>query len=562
MHEMTAKELQAWLLERFPKENERHEWKEWSSLKSNISGRKGEDLVSYVSALANMDGGCVVVGVRDGSLDVTGIRDFADYTAENALHRILGKTPNLPSVGFRIDEMQASDTGTRVWLVHVPRHAPRQPVHAHDKAWQRDGDSLIELREDRRQAILAEPLAGQDWSAALARGAALADLDPHALALARRQFAAKNSQERWAGEVASWSDALFLDRAKLSIGGQLTRTALLLLGRPESVHRLGHPAEMLWRNLGERAALPFFPPFLLTTSDLLRKVRNDNIKLFPATSLIPVELPKYETRVILEALHNCIAHQDYERGARIVVDESPGKLRFQSAGGFFDGTAVDYVLTDKVPGQYRNPWLAAAMRGIGMIDAAGFGIREMFQEQRKRFLPLPDYEAPAPDHVVLTIYGQQIDENYSRMLMERTDLPLEQVVWLDRVQKKAPISDDQVVLLRRLGLIGGRKPNYLVSAAVAKATNTENQYVLNKGFDDDYYKRIIVSRLKLGPASGDELRRLVIDKLPAVLAAKEKEAKVKNLRTALRLRGIDGIFIEVAPGGPARGAGAVWRIKA
>ena len=101
-----------------------------------------------------------------------------------------------------------------------------------------------------------------------------------------------------------------------------------------------------------------------------------------------------------------------------------------------------------------------------------------------------------------------------------------------------------------------------MTAAVAKATNTENQYVLNKGFDDDYYKRIIVSRLKLGPASGDELRRLVIDKLPAVLAAKEKEAKVKNLRTALRLRGIDGIFIEVAPGGPARGAGAVWRIKA
>lgn len=53
---MSAKEMQAWLKVRFPKEDERHEWKEWVSLKSNISGRKGEDLVSYVSALANMDG--------------------------------------------------------------------------------------------------------------------------------------------------------------------------------------------------------------------------------------------------------------------------------------------------------------------------------------------------------------------------------------------------------------------------------------------------------------------------------------------------------------------------
>jgi len=56
MDSMTAKEMQAWLRARFPKEDERHEWKEWVSLKSNISGRKGEDLVSYVSALANMEG--------------------------------------------------------------------------------------------------------------------------------------------------------------------------------------------------------------------------------------------------------------------------------------------------------------------------------------------------------------------------------------------------------------------------------------------------------------------------------------------------------------------------
>ena len=87
---MTAKELQAWLKTNFPKEDERYEWKEWLSLKSNVAGRKGEDLVSYVSALSNMDGGCVVIGVQDKTLSVTGIADFADYTLENVIHRILG----------------------------------------------------------------------------------------------------------------------------------------------------------------------------------------------------------------------------------------------------------------------------------------------------------------------------------------------------------------------------------------------------------------------------------------------------------------------------------------
>ena len=72
----TATELQIWLRARYPKEDERHEWKEWRSLKSNISGRKGEDLVSYISALANMDGGCVVIGVQDQTLAITGIQDL------------------------------------------------------------------------------------------------------------------------------------------------------------------------------------------------------------------------------------------------------------------------------------------------------------------------------------------------------------------------------------------------------------------------------------------------------------------------------------------------------
>ena len=70
-----------------------------------------------------MDGGCIVIGVQDGTLAVTGIQEFADYTADNVVHRVLGKTPGLPSMGLRVQELRASDTGAVVWLVHVPRHA-------------------------------------------------------------------------------------------------------------------------------------------------------------------------------------------------------------------------------------------------------------------------------------------------------------------------------------------------------------------------------------------------------------------------------------------------------
>ena len=560
---MTAKALQTWLRTHFPKEDERHEWKEWRSLKSHISGRKGEDLVSYISALANMEGGCIVIGVQDKTLTVTGIADFADYTPENVIHRILGKTPGLPSVGLSVEAMQTSDTGATIWLVHVPRHSPRQPVQAHDKAWQRDGDSLVELRPDRLRGILTELIAGQDWSAGLVPGATVADLDPAAIAKAREKFAAKHSQERWAAEIASWSTEEFLDRAKITLHGQITRTALLLLGLPQSVGLLPNStAEITWKVPDERIAKHFGPPFVLTTTEVGQHIRNPNIKLFPATELLAIELPRYDMKVILEGLHNCLAHQDYEQAGRIVVLETVGRLRMSNLGGFVDGKPEDYFTGGRTPSVYRNPWLAEAMNNIGMIDKGGYGIGDMVRSQRKRYLPLPDFEGSTRIETVFNIYGQQIDENYSRSLMEHTDLPIEQVIWLDRVQKKLKVADEQASLLLKAKLIEGRKPNFFVSAVVANVTNTQNQYVLNKGFEDDHYKRTILKRLRLGPATGDQLRQLVLDKLPAVLSDKEKETKVKNLRTALRLRGLEGVFIEVAPTGPARGAGAIWRIKA
>ncbi|NJS36076.1 MAG: hypothetical protein HC765_05970 [Brachymonas sp.] len=334
---MTSAELQAWLQANFPKENERHEWKEWRSLKSNISGRKGEDLVSYVSAIANMDGGCIVIGVQDKTLAVTGISDFADYTLENVVHRILGKTPGLPSTGLTVEALVASDTRATIWLVHVPKHTARLPVQAHDKAWQRDGDNLVELRPERREAILREPLVGEDWSAGIVPLASLDDLDEEALKRAREQYAAKHQREKWASEIAHWTPLQFLDKARLAQHGKLTRAALLLLGKAERAIALlsPNPVEITWKLPDERVAEHFHPPFLLATTKVAERIRNPNIKLFPSNELLAVEMPRYDPKLLLEALHNAVAHQDFEQAGRIVVEEWVGRLRITNRGGFY-----------------------------------------------------------------------------------------------------------------------------------------------------------------------------------------------------------------------------------
>ena len=556
---MTSVELQAWLREHFPKENERHEWKEWSSLKGRINGHAGEDLASYLSALSNMDGGCVVIGAKDGTLEPTGIRDFATYTPENLPGRLQPTCANLPSLGLVVDVHRATDTGATVWLVHVPRHAPRKPVYSHAKAWQRDGDSLATLRDDRLQAILCELLAADDWSAAVVPEASVDDLDRAALALARGKFAEKMQQERWAAEIPAWSDLKFLDKAGFAANGGITRAALLLLGDAQRAPRLlQHPAEISWKLPDERVIEHFAPPFLLTTTQVLGRIRNPNIKLFPAAQLIATELPRYDVRVVLEALHNCVAHQDYARGARVVLEEAGSRLRFINAGGFVDGAPDDYVDGSRTPTVYRNRWLAAAMNNVGMIDKAGFGIKDMFGKQRERYLPMPDYEGSSMNETVFNVFGQAIDENYSRLLMERADLPIEQVVWLDRVQKHVVIEATQAAALKRAGLIEGRKPNWHVSALVASLTDRRVEYTRTRGLDDLHFKRLVVQHLKkFDSATGDELRKLVLDKLPDVLTDAQRRSKAGNLLTTLRKRGVDGWKIVAErrePGAPR------WRL--
>lgn len=533
---MDEQTLQDYLRTHFPKEGAACEWKEFKNLTHAVSGRKGDDIASYVSAIANMEGGHLVIGVEDGTLRVVGIGNFADYTPENLRQRLLGRCTNLDSEGFRIEPFVTDDTRKTVWVLHVPRHQPRLPVYAHDKAWQRLDDVLVEMRAERLAAILAEPVDLVDWSAQVVPAATLADLDAGALALARQKFKERHQIASFFDQIDAWSPEVFLDRARLTANGQVTRAALLLLGGPSAVHLLSpHPAQITWKlETEERSYEHFGPPFLLTTTQVLQRIRNIKQRLFPANQLLATEVLKYDTRVILEALHNCLAHQDYTKQSRVLVTEKVDRLIFENAGGFFEGHAEDYFTGERTPSRYRNPWLAQAMVRLGMIDTMGYGIYQMILAQRQRYFPLPDFGLSTAGSVALQIFGHSLDENYSLLLMERPELDIGTVILLDRIQKRLPLPDAAAARLKREGLIEGRKPNFYVAAHVAKVTGHQSTYIRNRAFDDAHYKDLILAYLKqYGSASRADLEGLVLDKLSEVLDKEQRRNKFRNLLYAM-----------------------------
>ncbi|NDL60416.1 RNA-binding domain-containing protein [Phytoactinopolyspora mesophila] len=497
----------------------------------------------YFSALSNeanlrgADTAWLVFGVEDKSRRVVG----TDYRANNPERLQSLKTQitqgTEPSASVRdIHEFVHADG--RVLLFEIPP-APRGiPIAWKGHYYARSGESRVPLGLDKLDTIRNQTL-GSDWSAAVVPNARLDHLDTDALETARAAFAARHARID-SDEIAAWSTQTFLERAKLTVDGGITRAAILLLGKEESAHLLSPLlAEITWRLVGEERAYEHFgPPFILTSTKVYERIRNVQIRMLQPGALIQTEVEKYDRRSVLEAIHNCIAHADYTRGARIVVTERIDRIDLENAGSFVEGAPTDYVVADRTPMSYRNPFLVSAMTELNMIDRMGYGIQQIHRSQARRFLPLPDYDLSQPNGVKLTIYGAVIDQNYSELLMARTDLPLGDILALDRVQKKFPVPKETLRRLRRAHLIEGRMPHVHVSAMVAAATATKADYIRQRPQDDAHYAKLVIDYLeKFGHASRHEINTLLWDKLSDALDDQQKRHKITNLLTKLRSEG-------------------------
>ena len=507
-------------------------------------GYSTSDIGKYFSVLANEanlrneEKAWLIFGVDNDTRQVVG----TDYRPEPERLQSLKmqiSADTEPSITLRdIHELHTAQG--RVLLLEIPAAPQGMPIAWKGHYYARAGESLTHLGLDKLDELRGQ-VGAADWTAQQVPGATLADLDTAALAKSRESFAMKYANRFSAEEVAAWPDVVFLDRARLTQNGHITRATLLLLGKAESAYRLSpHPAQMTLKLEGsEQAYMHFAPPFLLTTTELYQKIRNLPLRILPDDQLVPVEVAKYDRKIVLEALHNCIAHQDYTRNGRVVVIEKPDRLVFESEGAFFEGLPADYVGGHKTPRRYRNPFLTQAMAELNMIDTMGYGIHEMHLGQARRYFPMPDYDLSEPQAVKLTLYGAVVDVAYSRMLIQKTNLPLSDILALDRVQKKLPIDDAVVKRLRQAKLIEGRKPHLYVSAAVASATAAKVDYINTRGQDDEFYIKQITDYLtKFDSASRQEIDKLLLSKLSDALDSTQKQNKIGNLLTGMRIGGV------------------------
>ncbi len=206
-----------------------------------------------------------------------------------------------PKINFTIEDFLYANQYHLV-VFQIPA-ASNEPTTFKGKPYVRVDSHVTELTSyiDWMRTIYTSKI---DWTAEIVPEATIADFDADAIKIAREGY--KLRYPDFAEESDKWSDAVFLDKANITYGRQITRTALLLLGNPESAYRLKHIAQLVWKCYqdGESFGDIYTIPFIKSTTKLMKRIRNYRFKIYPSASL-PFEAWKYDTRSILEGLNNC-----------------------------------------------------------------------------------------------------------------------------------------------------------------------------------------------------------------------------------------------------------------
>ena len=489
---MTLSELKN-IVSKLSKETKEQEWFEFK-LNNKLDNQTIGEYISALSnsaCLQNKDFGYLIWGINDKTHKIEGTNISLKKTKAGNIELEFWLNLNLnPKIDFSIHEFEY-EPSKNICLIKIPA-AVNQPVKFRGKDYIRIDSNKTELKNypDKARRIWNST---EDWSAEIVENATLNDLDENAIKIAIQKYKLKNNDKVFASEISKWSVKTFLDKAKITSEGKITRTALILFGKSESNHKIHSDLLISWIYMDEKRIKRYFeifyPPFYLVIDKVLEKIHNEKLLILPENSLVPLSISKYDKWIIRELLNNCIAHQDYTQQSRIIITETIDNLTFFNVGNFFQGTIESYILHDFTPPKYRNRFLVNAMVNLGMIETIGSGIKKIFQLQQERYLPLPDYYMTDNVEVVLT--GKVINTDYSQRLIRDKNLDLSRVFILDKIQKGIPVNDAD-------------------------------------------YQQIILSFLRINKrAKREDINNLLINILNPSLTDKQKYSKIKNILSKL-----------------------------
>ena len=194
------------------------------------------------------------------------------------------------------------------------------------------------------------------------------------------------------------------------------------------------------------------------------------------------------------------------------------------------------ILMFKIPASPRN--IVMKWKGIA-FGRDGESLKPLNQSKMDEIR----HQTPEPDwsEVAVRIYGNAINERYTKLLKDNDTLTLHDCISLDAIQKGHRIDEEIAQDLMKRGLIEGEAPNYTISLGVAKASKQLPGYTRVRGLERDKLKQMILQYIQNAGSDGakrDAILEYLQGTLPSRNTYEQNETLIYHLLSELRKAGL------------------------
>lgn len=473
--------------------------------KSDRKGLPDRELIAAIVALANTEGGSLLLGVEDNG-SVTGLHP--NHESLIGLQALVANKTN-PSVSIQVEKLTVQ--GLSIARIVVPKI--KQLVSTSDGLLQRrrlmaDGKPGAVPFYPHEFIQRQSAMGLTDPSEMVFENIAVEDLNPlerHRIRDAIRKYGGDQSLLPLADQELD--DALSLT-VNCSGIRRPTLAGLLLMGREEQLRRHLPSHEVAFQVLeGTNVRVNEFyrKPLLQTFEEIEQYFRTHVIEEEIQVKLFRVAIPNFDRRGFREAFVNALVHRDYARLGTVYVRLGDDGLTISSPGGFVEGVTLQNILV--APPRSRNPLLADIVKRIGLAERTGRGIDRIYEGTLRYGRPAPDYSMSDATTVAVQMYNAKADLEFLKMVLRCEDqiggaIPIDSLIILSRLREErrltmahlaVSVQKPEVTLrstlekLVEVGLIEAhgtsRGRTYTLSAKLYHQTGQKSAYVRQVGFD-------------------------------------------------------------------------------
>lgn len=361
------------LLKSQPSETLESETVEFKGYRDSQALFNSKDLAEELSALANLNGGIVLIGVRDSS-------DIRNNEWENQLQGITGVDPLevkeritgklRPAVDLSVRTIPYE--GKLYIAIGIEKSYESLVSTSSGKVYIRDGRSSRPMTPEEIERAV-KSLIRYDWSSDVATARTNIELDTESLAEALEDF----RKRRGIDEVIS--EETYLEAIGATHNGQLTRGGLLFLGSPASIRgALGdYEFRFSWKKPNGELVIND-----VWTGNLWQAIQRTKAHFRECNSShrfrsgdTEFEAPLMDEVAFHEAYLNALVHRDYSIDGMISVTYMGDELRIHSPGEFFGGVTSENIAIHEP--RHRNKNLARILMTHNLVDRAGMGVLRM-----------------------------------------------------------------------------------------------------------------------------------------------------------------------------------------